>query len=169
MTDSIGSRYVSLVVFRYSELLIRNVCSKHSCAWCKSNQATCFHHPVVQSWRSSAHFWCFQWWAGVRWSPVWCSSISNVLSLLTPFYQNPSEPLAIWAEAAHPLDRTTRASLLSPGTRMRLDLVWPCLTLFVVHQLFLPQTTGDQELPTTPADTYSSFIRLDWTQKAAFF
>lgn len=132
ITDSIGSRFVSLVIFRYSELLIRNVYSKHSCTRCKSKDLlTQTRLPSsITLWSSPDArvpiFGAFSGGQGSAWPScqvVWCSGISNVLSLLTPFYQNPNEPLAIWAKAAHPLDRTARASLVSPGTRMSLDLV----------------------------------------------
>lgn len=133
ITDSIGSRYVSLVIFRFSELLIHNVYSKHSCARRQSKyMLTQTRLPSsITLWSSpDARLPIFGAFSGGQGSArpscqvVWCSGICNVLlSLLTPFYQNPNEPLAIWAKAAHPLDRTARASLLSPGTRISLDLV----------------------------------------------
>ena len=86
-----------------------------------SDQATVFYCSVVQFWCSCTHCWHFWRWTGVSMDTLTgvrlCSHISSRLRCIVSSDTFVSEQAltsaAIWATAAHLLDRTTLASLSS--------------------------------------------------------
>lgn len=92
--------------------------------------------PVALWSSSDARVPVFGAFRGQHCHPVWSGA---VWSILTSFYQNPNQPLAIWAPAAHLLDRTTRAKSCKRAvtTRHLSDMPKSLYDLGAVDKMFI--------------------------------